>query len=196
MGAHPDLAASCSQVNPAGATVTIGDLYHAHARFVWRRLQQMGVREAELEDAMQEVFVVAYRALADFDPRRAQPSTWLFGICLNVARNYTRSQRRRDARLDPDAHDVTGTTWETPEELLEWRHRRLLLEVLLAEMPIEQRATWVLFEIEGLSGQEIAAQMQVPVGTVHSRLYHARRRLMEGFAERFQRCPGKGEVLP
>lgn len=153
---------------------SIVELYRDHARFVWRRLQQMGVRESELEDALQEVFVVAFRNLANFDPSRAKPTTWLFGITLNVARNSVRGLRRLEAHLEYDSEQQAATC-HGPEELLCHRQRQELLTELLAALPLEHRTTFILFELEGMTGNEIAEQMQVPVGTVRSRLHHARK---------------------
>lgn len=167
-----------------GAAPSVVDLYQTHAPFVWRRLQQMGVRASDLEDALQEVFVVAFRNWATFDPNRAKPTTWLFGIGLNVARNFTRGQRRREAHLDRDAEPHIEPASGNPEDSMCRRQSQELLEQLLSELPLEHRTTFLLFELEGMSGAEIAEQMQVPEGTVRSRLFHARKHLEAALARR------------
>lgn len=172
------------------------ELYRVHATFVWRRLQQMGLRPSELDDALQEVFVVAFRNLDTFDPNRAKATTWLFGIALNVARNFNRGQRRREAHLEHDAEPQTEAAHGNPEELLCHRERRNLLAELLAALPIEHRTTFVLFELEGLNGNEIAEQMQVPVGTVRSRLHHARKYLEAALTHRSEALCPAGALVP
>jgi RNA polymerase sigma-70 factor (ECF subfamily) len=174
----------------------IVDLYNAHGRYVWRRLQQMGVHECDLEDALQEVFVVAFRNVKNYDPNQAKVTTWLFGIALNVARNVTRGTRRREAKLDRDALPQDAVAGGTPEELLAHRQRQALLAELLATLPLEHRTTFVLFELEGLNGNEIAELMQVPVGTVRSRLFHARKTIESSLIERKNKISRNGVPLP
>lgn len=171
-------------------------LYQDHGRFVWRRLQQMGVHEYDLEDALQEVFVVAFRNAAQFDPRQAKVTTWLFGIALNIARNITRGTRRREAKLNRDALPQDAIAHSTPEELVAQRQRQTLLTELLDALPLEHRTTFVLFELEGLSGNEIGELMQVPVGTVRSRLFHARKSIETGLANRTEGNSFRGAHRP
>jgi RNA polymerase sigma-70 factor (ECF subfamily) len=178
------------------APQSVVDLYQAHAQFVWRRLQQMGVHTSDLEDALQEVFVVAFRNWANFDPNRAKPRTWLFGIGLNVARNFNRGQRRREAHIDRDAEPHAEPTVLTPEDALCRRQSQGLLEQVLGELPIEHRTTFVLFELEGMSGMEIAEQMAVPEGTVRSRLYHARKHLEAALARHAETERVAGVITP
>ena len=174
----------------------IVELYHEHGRYVWRRLQQMGVHAYDLEDALQEVFIVAFRNAKDFDPNRAKAKTWLFGIALNVARNMTRGTRRREAKLNRDALPQDAIANGTPEELMAQRQRQTLLAELLDALPLEHRTTFVLFELEGLNGNEIAELMQVPVGTVRSRLFHARKAIESSLAERKNDKSLKGAPRP
>lgn len=180
----------------SGSSPSIVELYQDHARFVWRRLQQMGVRESDLEDALQEVFVVAFRNLATFDPHRAKPTTWLFGIALNVARNLTRGLRRSEAHLEYTSEPQAEARHGSPEELLCHRQRQELLAKLLAALPLEHRTTFVLFELEGMSGNEIAEQMQVPVGTVRSRLFNARKYLETALTDHAEAERLAGALVP
>ncbi len=122
---------------------------------------------------MQEVLLVVHRRADSFDPARARVTTWLFGICLRVARGYRRrQQRRRESPVDsaPECCDA-----ETPETELGRRDAQRRLLAALDAMSVEKRAAFVLFELEGLSCGEIAELMGVPVGTVHSRIHAARR---------------------
>jgi RNA polymerase sigma-70 factor (ECF subfamily) len=79
--------------------MTFQEVYQEHFRFVWRSLRRLGVRESDVADAVQDVFVVVHRKIADFEGR-SKVTTWLFGICLRVARD-----RRRLAHVRHDVSD-------------------------------------------------------------------------------------------
>lgn len=145
--------------------------YRAHGDYVWRCLQRLGVSGAELEDALQEVFLIAHRRLPDYDPARSRVTTWLYGIALNVTRNLRRKRLRRR-----ETDEQTGVDGQTPEGLAQGRRT---LAWLLSHLNPEQHAVFVMFELEGSSTAEIADVLGVPIGTVFSRLHHARRRLTE-----------------
>ncbi len=149
-------------------------LYREQAGFVWKSLQRMGVASADLEDALQEVFIVAHRRFNEYDAARGRPSTWLFGIALNVARNAGRSRRRRREADEPQVVTIDHTT---PEDALRREQARSLAQSLLEQLSPEHRSVFVMFEVEGMSCAEIAAMIGVPTGTVHSRLHAARQRL-------------------
>jgi RNA polymerase sigma-70 factor, ECF subfamily len=149
-------------------------VYDEHFRFVWRSLRRLGVRESDIADTVQEVFVVVHRKLAEFEGQ-SKMTTWLFAISMRVARDHRRSAvvRREIAtegavlgeHQDPGAN----TAGET-----ERREKQALLEEILDDMPEEQRVVFVLFELEEMSGIEIAELVGCPIGTVHSRLRLAR----------------------
>ncbi|MGC4065263.1 MAG: sigma-70 family RNA polymerase sigma factor [Polyangiaceae bacterium] len=142
--------------------------YRRHADFVWRSLQRLGVRSHELNDGLQEVFLVAHRRLDDFDATRAQFSTWLFGIAVRVAWSF---RRRRPMQTEADLVLVDA---QTPQSVYEARESVLRLHQALDELTPELRATFVLFELEGESCVDIAAMFDIPTGTVYSRLHKAR----------------------
>ncbi|GAC1549606.1 MAG: hypothetical protein NVS3B10_12890 [Polyangiales bacterium] len=157
--------------------MTFREVYDAHFDFVWRSLRRLGVEERDTADAAQDVFVVVHRKLDEFEAR-SKLTTWLFAICLRVA-----SDRRRRARVRPedlhadggeDALDRLPDGAPGAERLAEQRQERALVERVLDGLPIEQRAVFVLFELEEQSGEQIAALLDIPTGTVHSRLRLAR----------------------
>jgi RNA polymerase sigma-70 factor, ECF subfamily len=150
------------------------EVYEQHADFVWRSLQHLGVRSADLEDLGQEVFVTVHRKLSSFDGR-SKLTTWLFGICLNLV---LRHRRRAYLRLEfLHAEPPERVDPETPELRYAEEEARVRLEQLLARLSPERRATFVLFEIEGVSCEEIAELTAVPIGTVYSRLHLARKQV-------------------
>lgn len=149
------------------------DVYREHFRFVWRSLRRLGVPESDVADAAQDVFVVVHRRLGEFEGR-SKMTTWLYGICLRVARDRKRlaHNRRRsddDTAIDEAADDTVDVAADA-----ERRQGLRLLEALLDSLPLEQRAVFTLFEMEGLGGDAIAEMLEIPVGTVHSRLRLAR----------------------
>ena len=149
------------------------DVYDAHFAFVWKSLRRLGVREADVPDAAQEVFMVVHRKLGEFEGR-SKLTTWLFGIAFRVARDrqklaHNRRQVSDEARVSSQVDeraDVEGDA-QRAEGLA-------LLESILDTFPIEQRAVFVLFELEGLSSQEIVEMLDIPLGTAYSRLRLAR----------------------
>jgi RNA polymerase sigma-70 factor (ECF subfamily) len=162
--------------------------YEQHVKFVWRTLRRLGVREAELADATQEVFLVVHRRAHEFEGR-AKATTWLFRIALNVARNHRR--RAYERHEVPDEASVGGRADEASDVAGEVGRRegRAILQSLLDAMPIDQQAAFVLFELEGLSAPEIAEALEVPVGTVASRLRRARETFQAALARRNAQRP-------
>lgn len=176
------MIARSSCLHSARCCLEFEELYRAHHDFVWRTLRRMGVGERDAMDAGQKVFLIAHRRLAMFDGR-STVKTWLCGIALRVASDYRRSAVVRREVLVADT--PTDASREADQlQRLEGRERLAILDEILSEMPIEQRAVFVLFELEELSGEEIAALLAVPEGTVRSRLRLARRAFSKSVASR------------
>jgi RNA polymerase sigma-70 factor (ECF subfamily) len=159
---------------PAPTPATFQEVYRTHFRMVWRTLGRLGVREADLMDVTQNVFIVVHRQLAGFEGR-AELTTWLFSICRLVAKDYLRSAPiRREVVVDVRELARRGGVGESPVQLLDTRELSGLLRAILAKLPEKLRVVFVMFEIEEMSGEEIAQLLEVPVGTVRSRLRLAR----------------------
>lgn len=152
--------------------VTLEQVYRQHFQLVWRVLARLGVPERDLADAVQDVFVVVHRRLPEFEGR-SSVSTWLYGICVRVASARRRRASSRHERLESPDVDPEDPT-PGPEDRAEAQDLRLLAEQILAQLPFAQRAVFVLFELEGLSSASIAERLEIPLGTVHSRLRLAR----------------------
>jgi RNA polymerase sigma-70 factor (ECF subfamily) len=179
--------------NEHGADLThaaaLSDIYAQYVRFVWRNLRRLGVQESSLEDAVQDVFLVVHRRLAEFEAR-SQMRTWLFGIVLRVAQSHRRTVRRRLAHLEavnPTELDAgTPTDQEGPGELVAQRQAGALLHRLLDEMDHEKRAILVLVELEQMTVGEAADALGINVNTAYSRLRAARAAFDAAVAERVQ----------
>jgi RNA polymerase sigma-70 factor, ECF subfamily len=157
----------------------VAEVYAQNAQFLWKSLYRMGVPEADLPDALQEVLLVVHRRLDSFGGS-CQLSTWLFAICLRVAATTRRTRRRR--REEPmdsctDADPLVEPN--NPEQLTLARDSRRRLDLALESLGPEKRAVLVMFELEGISCNEIAELLGVPKGTVFSRLANARQTFLQ-----------------
>ena len=163
------------------AGLDVAAVYEAHAGFVWKSLQRLGVRDPDLDDVLQEVFVVVHQRIATFDGS-SRMTTWLFGIALRVAAGYRRRGfRRRETCVAEPPDDLTRAS-SSPEEALVAAQNRSRLADLLDELDLEKRAVFVMFEIDELPCDEIAQTIGVPVGTIYSRLHAARKDFQKALA--------------
>jgi len=152
--------------------------------FVWRLLRRVGVAEADADDAAQQVFIAAAGRLGDI--RAGSERAFLFSTALHIGARVRRSRtrQREDFGGELEAHTDPAPT---PDELLDRRRARELLDTMLEEMPLELRVVFVLYEIEQLTSVEIADVVGIPTGTVASRLRRAR----EDFAARIARVEAR-----
>ena len=152
-------------------------VYEAQVDFVWRTVRRMGVREADTDDVVQEVFVIVHRRLAEF-AGRAQVKTWVFKILVHVVRHYWRTHQRKPgdrAAEDPAAIQTLAADHEhSPAAMYERVEALRVLDRLLAHLDEEKREVFVLAEIEQMTAAEIAEIIEVNVNTVGSRLRAAR----------------------
>ena len=153
--------------------LTLRAIYDEHVTFVWRALRRLGVRESDLPDAVQDVFLVVHRKLSEFEGR-SKMTTWLFGIAMRVARDRMRLAHVRRQVGDEEA--VLAYVDENADVAAQAERRQAaeILESILDSLPIEQRAVFTLFELDGMSGEAIAELLEIPLGTVYSRLRLAR----------------------
>ena len=164
------------------AVLSLAEIYDSRAELVWRVLYRLGVREADLEDVLQEVFVVVGKRLSTYDGS-APLESWIFGISVRVAAAHRRRAYVRREHLTaavPESPDARlGTAQEESVTRGEAGRR---LSAILDRMGPELRAAFVLFELDELSCQEIAKLTEVPLGTVYSRLHAARTAFATGLA--------------
>jgi RNA polymerase sigma-70 factor (ECF subfamily) len=148
-------------------------VYAENAQFVWRTLARLGVPESALADATQEVFLVAYRRLGDFEGR-SSIRTWLFGIAMRVASHSGRQARRRPTEPLTDTLPAEHEHGEAPFEQAARSEAVKALYALLATLSPAQRAVFVLVELEQMSVPEAAEAIGANLNTVTSRLRVAR----------------------
>jgi RNA polymerase sigma-70 factor (ECF subfamily) len=169
--AAPALAAQIPTERSASVPVDFDATYDAYFDFVWRSVRQLGVHEASVDDAVQDVFMVVYRRRAEFEARSSM-RTWLFGIAIRVVHDYRRRFRRKGGQepLSVDLRDAAPG----PFERLEASEAIRAFERLLEGLDETKRNVFILSEVEQLSGPEVAELLRIPLNTVYSRLRAAR----------------------
>lgn len=181
--APPSLAApASSDLGSEAARDRLRGIVDRHYDFIWRAVRYLGVPDAFAEDATQQVLCVVARRLDDVRPE-AEVS-FLFATARRVASDTRRAARRRPELAARDV-DTLAAPMPTPEELLDERRAQDLLRHVLESMPVDLRVVFVLFELEELPLREVAAMLDVPIGTVGSRLRRARESF-QGIVRRLQ----------
>ncbi|MEM9461113.1 MAG: sigma-70 family RNA polymerase sigma factor [Myxococcota bacterium] len=158
--------------------------YHEHFRYVWTTLGRLGVERAELEDGVQDVFVVAHRRQADYDGSCAL-RTWLFGISRRVASDYRRRARRHRRRVDALARQAAGAVVDEPDVGRSTDGAQLLGR-FLDSLDDDKRVVFVLTELEQMTSHEVARALDLNRNTVAARL-RAARHAFERYAQRVRR---------
>lgn len=159
---------------------SFAEVYREHAAFVRRSLRHMDVLSAGLDDVLHDVFLVVHRRLDDYDGRSSMRS-WLYGVARRVALHHRRRGARRVRR---EHHAPVPVPQAQPDDVLARREAAQWVEAFVATLPPDQRAVFVLCEVEGLPAPEVAAATGGKLNTVYSRLRLARRRFERAVAAR------------
>ncbi len=152
------------------------EIYTAHVRWVWRALWRLGVPERDLEDVAHDVFVVVHRKLVDYDPTRPL-KPWLFGICFRTALDRRRKfsiAREQPANNSDDFAGVADPAAIDAFAVVQLHQQQTLVQSALSTLPLEQRAVFVLHELEGVAVVDCTTILQAPLNTLYSRLRLAR----------------------
>jgi len=147
-------------------------LFRSHFRFVCVTLRRLGVRDSDVEDVAQEVFVSVHRKLDSYDATRPL-ELWLFGFCLRTASTYRRLARH--TRLVHEETDVEIAHSEplADDQIAAEQNRRMVLAALVA-IDNDRRAVFVMHDLNEFPASQIAEMLALPVNTVYSRLRLAR----------------------
>jgi RNA polymerase sigma-70 factor (ECF subfamily) len=157
-------------VNP-GRSPALPSLYRSEFSYVWKTLRRLGAPPHDIEDLAHDVFVVVHRHLGDYDPTRPL-RPWLFGIAMRVVADFRRAGR--------NLHEVVGDVVEpidtapSPHDRMEGMEARALLQKALDKLDLDQRAVFVMHEIDEVPVPEIATALDIPLNTAYSRLRLAR----------------------
>jgi RNA polymerase sigma-70 factor (ECF subfamily) len=184
----PEIASS---LTTSADSARVESFVREHYAFVWRVLRRSGLSSADADDAAQRVFLVAAARLAAIEERSERG--FLYRTAARVASNARRSLRRRpDTPGLEDGEEPAPVP--APDDLLDQRRARDLLDRVLSELSEDLRAAFVLFEIEGLRTPEIADALGIPLGTVASRLRRARAEVEERVARYRNHSLNKGHL--
>lgn len=153
--------------------------FHDNVAYVWRAIRALGVWDADVADVSQEVFLVVHRRLPEFRGESAL-RTWIYGICVRVASEHRRRAYRRRERPAGDSMPETSIAGTLDEDV---ENRRALrrLDAVLDELDDAKRAVFVLYELEGVSMNDVALAVGCPVQTAYARLYAARKVVRAAF---------------
>ena len=163
-----------------GDTAAFDELVRRYTSIVYRVLYKILRHEEDTQDALQDTFVSAYRALPRFR-QDARFSSWIYRIATNAALMKARARKNNLVSLDHPTEDPDAqSAWELPdwsatpdEEIMTGETRRIMEDAIQA-LPPEQRAAFVLHDIQDLSSAETAQAMGITVSAVNSRLHRAR----------------------
>ncbi len=153
-------------------------VYESMVEYVWNAVCRMGVRGSDVDDVVQEVFVVVHRRLGEFEGR-AQLKTWVFKIMIHTVQHYYRTQARnpgtRATGLGNEIRTLASNDDKGSPGELERLEALRVLDRLLSQLDDAKRVVFVLAEIEQMTLAEIAEIVAANVNTVASRLRAARR---------------------
>lgn len=175
----PARLAALPDVEPARPCLR--ELFREHLDYVWRIARAFGMPADAADDVAQEVFLVVHRRLPTFQPG-GSIRAWLFGITRNVVQHHRRAYARRERNL---ASVEPPPPAAAPEASVELRQAAALMQEFLDRLDFDKRIVLLLADIEGLTASEIAEALDIPLGTVFSRLRAARLKL-ERFSQRIQ----------
>jgi RNA polymerase sigma-70 factor (ECF subfamily) len=156
----------------AGEETAWRDLHRTYYPIAAAFLRKLGVREGDLDDACQEVFVTLFRHLPAFRGE-SELKTWLYRLCATQAGKVRRRTRLWGALLRVLHREIDVEPSASPG----WSHAfaRQKVDAALGQLKPDERLVFVLFELEGLKGEQIASIAGCPVATVWRRLHYARR---------------------
>jgi RNA polymerase sigma-70 factor, ECF subfamily len=161
---------------PAGSSPpgpnAFDEVYANHFAFVWRCLRGLGVPQAALDDAAQDVFVAVHRQLPGFRGD-AGIRTWLYGIARQVASNDRRRHRRKVAPLEPLQPDTVASDPD-PLQRAANAQAAAFVEQFLQKLDTKKREVFLLAMIEEMTIPEVAAALSIPLNTAYTRLRRVR----------------------
>jgi RNA polymerase sigma-70 factor, ECF subfamily len=150
-------------------------LFRAQFRFVCVTLRRLGVRERDVEDVAQEVFVLVHKKLSTYDASRSM-QLWLFGFCLRTASSYRRLARHRQVVQGEFDTEIAHSDPLPDDRMVALQNRRMLLDAL-DQLQEDRREVFVMHDLNDFNAAQIAEMLSIPVNTVYSRLRLAREEL-------------------
>jgi RNA polymerase sigma-70 factor, ECF subfamily len=183
--------------SPTTGVPSFSQIYKGHFNFVWSCTRRLGVNESEIDDVVQEIFIVIHRRIHTLEQPQALRS-WIYGIVRRTVSTYHRAKRAKVASTTTlnSEHDMQYPQQPTPQELAEQSDQVQLLWSMLEKLDAPKREVFVLSELDEMTVSEIAVAIEVPVNTVYSRLRTARQELEEALAKHSAQTPIRGRSCP
>jgi RNA polymerase sigma-70 factor (ECF subfamily) len=167
----------------ADGHLSSADLFKQYAPFVAGFLLRMGISRTDLDDVIQDVFLVAHK-LGGYAPGPAKPTTYLANIALRAATTHRRKQRVRSfVRPNDELVGSASGDMASPERAVDNQRQLALLQNVLERLDDDKRGIFIMAEIHGETVVSIAAGLGIPVDTAYSRLRAARKLFQEAAAE-------------
>lgn len=160
----------------SSSELTFERIYDERFLDVERWVRALGGRAPDVSDLAQDVFIVAFRRLSEFDGQNV--AGWLYQITRRKMRDYRRLSWIKHLFTSRNASTFESVAMGADQlQQVDNNEKQVLLDRILNRLPAEQRAAFVLFELDGLTGAEIAEIQQVPINTVWARIHRARHKL-------------------
>ncbi|HEY4221153.1 MAG TPA: sigma-70 family RNA polymerase sigma factor [Myxococcota bacterium] len=185
--AAPPSAASSSSSSSSSSSFDAA--YREHKTYVWHALRRLGVSDADRPDLVHDVFMVFWRRRAELDVERAV-KPWLFGIAYRVVLGHRRRLVRRPEDQRDELEMREAAVAATQDDVVDKKRAQALLQTALAAMDLDQRAVFVLHDVDGENVAACARALDVSVNTLYSRLRLARKKLADVVAASRSTAPG------
>lgn len=187
-----DREAHSTDVLAAMKVPSFSTVYQQYFSFVWSCTRRMGIRDHELDDVIQDIFIVVHAKLDTLEKPESLRS-WIYGIIRRTASAYHRARRAKVASAEAfhAEPDLQYPQQPSPLELAEQSDQVKLLWSLLEKLDPPKREVLVLAELDEMTAPEIASALEVPLNTVYSRLRTARQEL-EAVLARHHAQTGQG----
>jgi len=168
-------------------------IYELYFNFVWSCTRRLGVSEAEIDDVVQEIFIIIHARIHTLE-RPGSLRSWIYGIVRRTVSTYHRAKRAKLATtLTLSAEpDMQYPQQPSPQQLAEQSDQVRLLWSLLEKLDAPKREVFVLAELDEMTAPEVASAIEVPLNTVYSRLRAARQELEEALARHHAQIAKRG----
>lgn len=167
---------------------SFAELYKNYFGFVWSCTRRLGVSNAEIDDIVQEIFIVINSRLATLQQPESLRS-WIYGIARRTVSTYRRAKRAKaasTAALNAQP-ELQYPQIPSPQQLAELSDQARFLWTLLEKIDPAKREVFVLAEFDEMTAPEIAAAIEVPLNTIYSRLRAAKQELEEAVQRHYAR---------
>jgi len=159
--------------------MTADEVFRKHGAAMHRWVARLGGPSVDVDDALQDAFVVVHQQVHRFVATEAKLTTWLYAVAQNVVREHRRKvASRRVSDVDPTTALEAIPDERTPDDELSRSRSHAQLYAVLDQLSERDRTVLILFELEGLSGEEIAQLMGAKVNTVWVWVHRAKARFL------------------